>query len=134
MQTQVWGDVRVIAWVNNIIFFDFRPKVGDDIDKWSEDTVFGKDSLKGFLRDAETSPGELLWNKTLGQCQFAWRLQSFTGDVLNKILGGVFTDLEIISDITQSTADSHLSLNYLQLAAESVLLYFRLCKYEHLGP
>lgn len=54
-----------------IILFDFRPKVGDDIDKWSKDTMLGKDSLKGFLRDAETSPGELLWNKALCQYQFA---------------------------------------------------------------
>lgn len=49
VQAQIWGDVRVIAWVNMTIFFDLRTKLGNDIDKWSEDTMLGKYSLKRFL-------------------------------------------------------------------------------------
>ena len=70
MQAQVCGNMRMIAWVNMTTFFDLRTKVGNDIDEWSEDTMLGKYSLKSFLRDAETSPGEILWNNALRQSQF----------------------------------------------------------------
>lgn len=111
MQTNVWRDVRVIAWVSMIIFFDFRTKVGNNVDKWSEDTMLDKYSLKSFLRDAETSPGEILRNQASRQYQFTRTPRSLVRNVLNKILGGVFMDLQIVSDITSRITDKLGSLD-----------------------